>query len=194
MCATYFSNKHSGSALLTEIERELGEHMPCFRQCISGYIFETPTEASRHRFLPLDGATFEGFPLYFAVCHYEMSGDDIFDFVTTRLKEEAEVQDTLQAYGCMPAASMVQIESPSEASNTTVAVFRKCWTCHRGGRPFAHDHRRCESAQKAIAKRSARHNPGEGTPQPNSELGDMLPPCGCTSRMSKKMQFWVFVW
>lgn len=94
-----FSEPRRGPAILNEIETDLGYRLPRQRPCVSGYILECPTEEDREALLRYNGWTSGEVRISVSRFEYEMSGDALIDFITERLRSDAECTASREALG-----------------------------------------------------------------------------------------------
>jgi hypothetical protein len=87
--------------VLMVVEGHLQGQVPDYREFPGGFVFETPSAEARDQLLQLHNAKVEGRVLFASRHDYEMSGDDIFAFITKRLRTEEELRATREALGCV---------------------------------------------------------------------------------------------
>jgi hypothetical protein len=112
-----FPTRVHGPAVLTEIENALRMALPPVRECASGYIIETPTESLRELFLALHGSRYGDDEALLSLNRheYEMTGNEILDFVTSRLRTAEELAATREAFG------VARIPAPARLSEVVAA-------------------------------------------------------------------------
>ena len=108
--------------VLTAVQMHTQHPLPRYHECSQGFVFETPTEEDQEDLLSLHRAKVEGIPLTVSQKEYEMTADKILNFISKRLRSEAELQAARDALGCTRPASTptqptnVQPEKPGVAN------------------------------------------------------------------------------
>ena len=86
--------------VLVALEDAWQEELPYHRECASGFIFETLTEDERRRFLRFNRSPRGDHFLGVSQHEYEMTGDELFEFINKRLRVDEEFRVNHETLGC----------------------------------------------------------------------------------------------
>jgi len=145
----------------------LPEPLPVVQESNSSLVIKAKNANQQNKLLDLEDARVNGKTLKACRFDYEMSGDEMFVFITKRLSAEEELQAMLEAYGCAqptkPTHGQVECSEaegaarePSPRRGTSKGVHfsqsgvkrypQVCYRCKRAGRLFVHNHKACKFA------------------------------------------------
>ena len=155
----------SADEVRAAIELHLQEALPVVQESSCSLVCKAKDASQQDRLLELHQARLKGSHLQACPFQYELSSDEIFAFITKRLRAEEELQATLEAYGAQPAIPKPVQVSRSKAKGYAQEVssargpsdrvqFSKnferypqvCYRCKRAGRLFVHNHKACKFA------------------------------------------------
>ena len=91
-----FPTRVQGPSVLMEIENVLRMPLPAVKECASGYIIEATSEGLREALLAMHGSRYGDDEALLSLTRheYEMTGDEILEFITSRLRTAEEIAAT----------------------------------------------------------------------------------------------------
>ena len=82
----------SADYVLVAVQHHLQEQLPEYKEFATGFLFETATKNQQERFLALHRAQLDGMELHASPHDYQMSAEDVFQFISKKLRDQQELK------------------------------------------------------------------------------------------------------